>query len=75
MKKIKQSDAEDVQKVTANLPKQILQDAMDATQKGITDTLIEGLQLLKRSRAYQKAMGMRGKLKLSLDLDESRERE
>lgn len=47
---------------------------MGITGKGITETLVAGLQLVRRSGAYQKAMSLRGKLKLEIDLDESRER-
>ena len=61
-------------RVTANLPKQVLEDAMEVTGKGITETLIEGLRLVRRARAYEKAMALRGKVNLSIDLDASRER-
>jgi hypothetical protein len=47
---------------------------MEVTRKGITDTLVEGLRLVRRARAYEKAMALRGKLHLSVDLDASRER-
>ena len=61
-------------RITANLPKNLLEDAMEVTGKGITDTLIEGLQRLCRIRAYEKAMALRGKIRLKIDLQESRER-
>jgi hypothetical protein len=61
-------------RVTANLPADVLEDAMGVTGAGITDTLIAGLQMVRRTRAYDKAMALRGKLKLRIDLDESRER-
>jgi hypothetical protein len=61
-------------RITANLPEELLEEAMETTGKGITDTLTEGLQLVRRTRAYKKAMGMRGGLELEIDLDESRER-
>jgi len=61
-------------RVTANLPGQLLQEAMKVTGKGITGTLVEGLRLVRRSRAYEKAMALRGKVKLAIDLDASRER-
>ena len=47
---------------------------MRVTRKGITDTLVEGLHLVRRARAYEKAMVLRGKLALDVDLDTSRER-
>src|SRR5262245_60163499 len=61
-------------RVTVNLPAHLLEEAMEATGKGITETLVEGLQLVRRARAYEKAMALRGRVKLSADLDGSRER-
>jgi hypothetical protein len=61
-------------RVTANLPGDLLEDAMGVTGKGITDTLVTGLRLVRRTRAYRKAMALRGKVQLKIDLDESRER-
>jgi hypothetical protein len=61
-------------RVTANLPRDLLEEAMNVTGKGITETIVEGLQLVRRSRAYEKAMAMRGKIRLSVDIGESRER-
>ena len=61
-------------RITANLPEQLLEEAMEVTKKGITETLVEGLRLVRRVRAYEKAMALRGKVNLSIDLDASRER-
>jgi hypothetical protein len=61
-------------RITANLPAQLLEDAMEVTGRGITETLVEGLRLVRRARAYEKAMALRGKVHLSIDLDASRER-
>ncbi len=61
-------------RITANLPEDLLDDAMKVTRKGITDTLVEGLRLVRRARSYEKAMALRGKLHLDVDLDASRER-
>ena len=47
---------------------------MRVTRRGITDTLVEGLRLIRRARAYEKAMALRGKLHLDVDLEVSRER-
>lgn len=47
---------------------------MQATGKGITETLIEGLHLVRRSRAHERAMALKGKIALRVDLEESRER-
>ena len=61
-------------RVTANLPRDLLDAAMEATGKGITGTLIEGLQHVRRARAYQKALALRGRVALRIDLEKSRER-
>ena len=63
-----------VKRVTVNLPGDLLRDAESVTGKGITETLIEGLQLLSRRRAAAKALALRGTLDLKIDLDQSRER-
>jgi hypothetical protein len=61
-------------RITANLPEDLLDDALRVTGKGITETLVAGLRLVRRTRAYDKAMALRGKVHLVIDLDESRER-
>lgn len=61
--------------ITVDVPEDLLQEAMAVTNKGISETLIEGLELVRRTRAYQKAIALRGKLDLDIDLDVSRERE
>lgn len=61
-------------RITANLPEELLEEAMGITRKGITDTLVDGLERIRRSGAYEKALALKGKLKLEIDLEESRER-
>jgi hypothetical protein len=63
-----------LKRITANLPEDLLNDGMETTGKGITDTLIEGLELVRRTRAYRKAINLKGSLELEIDLEESRER-
>lgn len=63
-----------VRRITANLPDDLLADAMRTTGKGITETLVEGLELLRRRRAYAKALKLQGKLRLAVNLEVSRER-
>lgn len=63
-----------VRRVTANLPEDLLDEAMAVTGKGITETLTEGLRLVRRARAYERAMALKGKVVLDLDLDAARER-
>lgn len=61
-------------RVTANLPADLLDDAMRVTGKGITETLVEGLIRVRRSRAFGRAMALKGRVRLDIDLEVSRER-
>jgi hypothetical protein len=63
-----------VRRITANLPEDLLREAMRVTGAGITETLVEGLRRVRRARAYERAMALRGKIDLDVDLGESRER-
>lgn len=61
-------------RVTANLPVELLEAARGVTGEGITETLVRGLTLVRRSAAASRARSLRGKLRLDLDLQGSRER-
>lgn len=63
-----------VKRVTANLPQDLLRQAMDVTGEGITETIVAGLDRIRRSGAYATAMKLRGKIRLEVDLESSRER-
>jgi len=60
--------------ITTNLPTNLLQEACDVSGAGITETLIHGLSLIQRSKAAAKAAGLKGRFKLNVDLEISRER-
>ena len=61
-------------RVTANLPGDLLDQAMETTGRGITETLVEGLERVRRAHAYKKALALKGRISLSVDLETSRER-
>jgi len=63
-----------VRRITVNLPGDLLDEAMEVTGKGITETIIDGLEQVKRRRVLARALALRGKLRLDIDLDRSRER-
>jgi hypothetical protein len=63
-----------IRRITANLPAELLEGAMEVTGKGITETLVDGLERVRRSGAYEKAMALKGRLELEIDLERSRER-
>ena len=64
----------DSRRVTANIPTKLLEEACRASGRGITGTLIEGLERVRRSGAAEKARALKGKVKLVVDLPGSRER-
>lgn len=61
-------------RITANLPDDLLREAMKVTGTGITETIVRGLSLVRRTRAYDRAMRLKGKVQLTVDLGQSRER-
>lgn len=69
-----QNIPENTRRITANLPQTLLKEAQKVTGEGITTTLIQGLELIRRRRAYEQAMKLKGKINLSIDIDQLRER-
>ena len=59
-------------KITVLIPEDLLDSAMQSTDKNLTDTIKEGLKLLGAHRAYQQIAKLRGKIKLSYDVKRSR---
>jgi hypothetical protein len=64
---------QNTQKVTAWIPKALLQDAQSFTGLGITETLKEGLEQLITAKAYEEIRQFRGKVRVSIDLDALRD--
>jgi hypothetical protein len=63
-----------IKRVTVNLPAKLLAEAEQVSGRGITETIVLGLEQLARRRAYTKAIALKGKLRLAVNLDLSRER-
>jgi hypothetical protein len=61
-----------MQKITAHVPEELLRRAQAETGKGITETVRLGLDLLASAKAAERLRGLRGKLRLDLDLAELR---
>lgn len=61
-------------RITLNIPSDLLEEVQHLTGKNITDTIISGLEQVKRKSAYEKALKLRGKLDLKIDLETLRER-
>jgi hypothetical protein len=64
--------AEPTKKITANLPAKLLERAQHTTGLGITETLVAGLEELERSRKRSALRGLRGRVRIELDLDRTR---
>ncbi|MBI1986108.1 MAG: hypothetical protein HYS64_05425 [Rhodospirillales bacterium] len=58
----------DIKKITAHVPADVLRRARLATGKGITETVRLGLDLLAGVKAAQELRRLRGKVRLDLDL-------
>jgi hypothetical protein len=56
------------QKVTIEVPKELLRRARRSTGEGITATVRRGLELVAARSAYETLRGLRGKVRLSIDL-------
>ena len=61
-------------RITANVPTELLNAALKLTGKGITGTIVEGLEQMRRRRFYDRALALKGKLHLNIDIDELRGR-
>jgi hypothetical protein len=61
-----------LRKVTVNLPAETLETAIRITGKGITPTIIEGLQELERRARRSALRSLRGKVRFELDPAETR---
>ena len=57
-----------------NLPPDLLAAARAYTGKGITETVVDGLEMLRRRKAAEGLAQLAGKLRIEVDLDVSRER-
>ena len=59
-------------KITVLVPSELLAKAQKAARAGISETVRKGLELLVVNDAYDQLLKMRGKVKLSIDLNELR---
>jgi len=57
-------------KITVGIPPELLKKAQQASGKGITQTVRAGLELIAASRAYDRLLKMRGKVRFSRTLEE-----
>ena len=64
--------SERTRKITVNVPARILENAVKVTGKGVTSTVIEGLEELDRRAKRSALRALRGKVKFELDLEDTR---
>ncbi len=62
----------EIQKITVNLPKNLLDEAKKITGLGISDTLKSGLENIIKNKTNKKLIELRGKYKFALDLNKLR---
>ena len=62
-----------IQKITINLPAELLKSAMKQTGEGITETVREGLKIIAAREAYAGVRSYEGKYNFSLNLKKLRE--
>jgi hypothetical protein len=63
---------DDLRKITIMISADLLKRATAATGKGITPTIREGLEAMAASQSYEALRRLRGKLKLSIDVEQLR---
>jgi len=59
-------------KITVTLPAQTLRRARTITGRGITDTIIAGLEALERKESRSALRALKGRLRIDLDLEQTR---
>lgn len=64
--------ADAMKKITVNVPARSLREAMKLTGKGITPTIVEGLEEIERREKRSAMRSLRGKVRFDLDLEETR---
>jgi hypothetical protein len=62
-----------LQKITVQLPADLLERAQRACDEGVTGTIRRGLELVAAKEAYDRVRSLRGKVRLDLNLKTLRE--
>jgi hypothetical protein len=64
--------SERTRKITVNVPVRVLENAVKVTGKGVTSTVIEGLEELDRRAKRSALRALRDKVRFELDLEDTR---
>jgi hypothetical protein len=60
-------------KITVEIEEDLIDRALRSSGEGVTATVRQGLELVAAGRAYESLKALRGKVRLSLDLERLRE--
>jgi len=60
-------------KITVEIEEDLVDRALRSSGEGVTATVRQGLELVAAGRAYESLKALRGKVRLSLDLERLRE--
>ena len=60
-------------KITVEIEEDLVDRALRSSGEGVTATVRQGLELVAAGRAYEGLRALRGKIRLSLDLERLRE--
>ncbi len=63
----------EMRKITVEVPDGLLENALSATEEGITQTVRRGLELVAAGRAYEELRRLRGKIRFGVELASLRE--
>ena len=63
----------EMKKVTVHVPARLLASVQSGTGEGVSETIRLALQKLEHEQFYKGMLALRGKLKLDIDIDASRE--
>ncbi len=66
-------DQQKYQKITVQVPQELLKHAQEASGQGITETVRLSLEMFEHKYAYQKLKSLRGSHKFSVNIEELRE--
>ncbi len=61
-----------IQNISAQLPRNLIEEATEITHQGITETIRLALENLVRFNAYQNIRKLKGQVKFSINLEELR---
>jgi hypothetical protein len=64
--------AEALRKITVNVPAETLSRARAITGRGVTETIVQGLQELDRQHKRNALRALRGRVRFRLDLEKTR---